>query len=182
MRPNRSCRSGSSAARCSPCAACSSFIVGFAMLGRPDVPAHLHAIRRRRVGDGIGPADIADGRRTAADLDGQRRRSQPHRPYKIFPVVGTAVMPWASCCCRGWTRRRRWCCSRSTCSSSAPESDCACRFWSSSCRTPSSFEDLGVATSGVTFFRTIGSSFGAAIFGSLFTNFLDDRIGRALAR
>ena len=32
----------------------------------------------------------------------------------------------------------------------------------------SNFEDLGVATSGVTFFRTIGSSFGAAIFGSLF--------------
>ncbi len=42
------------------------------------------------------------------------------------------------------------------------------------------FADLGVATSGVTFFRTIGSSFGAAIFGSLFANFLDDRIGPAL--
>lgn len=34
------------------------------------------------------------------------------------------------------------------------------------------FDDLGVATSGVTFFRTIGSSFGAAVFGSLFSNFL----------
>src|SRR3982074_3178965 len=45
----------------------------------------------------------------------------------------------------------------------------------------SSFADLGVATSGVTFFRTIGSSFGAAIFGSLFTNFLGARIGPALA-
>lgn len=45
----------------------------------------------------------------------------------------------------------------------------------------SNFEDLGVATSGVTFFRTIGSSFGAAIFGSLFVNFLDRRIGPALA-
>jgi len=45
----------------------------------------------------------------------------------------------------------------------------------------SSFEDLGVATSGVTFFRTIGSSFGAAIFGSLFTNFLHSRIGPAIA-
>jgi hypothetical protein len=32
----------------------------------------------------------------------------------------------------------------------------------------------------VTFFRTIGSSFGAAIFGSLFTNFLHGRIGPAL--
>src|SRR6185503_8403464 len=44
-----------------------------------------------------------------------------------------------------------------------------------------SFTDLGVATSGVTFFRTIGSSFGAAIFGSLFANFLASRIGPALA-
>jgi EmrB/QacA subfamily drug resistance transporter len=43
------------------------------------------------------------------------------------------------------------------------------------------FADLGVATGGVTFFRTIGSSFGAAIFGSLFTNFLSDRVGSALA-
>jgi hypothetical protein len=44
----------------------------------------------------------------------------------------------------------------------------------------SSFEDLGVATSGVTFFRTIGSSFGAAIFGSLFDNFLTGRLRSAL--
>ncbi|MFI5508231.1 DHA2 family efflux MFS transporter permease subunit [Mycobacterium sp. NPDC051804] len=44
----------------------------------------------------------------------------------------------------------------------------------------SSFADLGVATSGVTFFRTIGSSFGAAIFGSLFANFLASRIPAAL--
>lgn len=45
----------------------------------------------------------------------------------------------------------------------------------------SAFEDLGVATSGVTFFRTIGSSFGAAIFGSLFVNFHNHRMGAALA-
>jgi EmrB/QacA subfamily drug resistance transporter len=44
------------------------------------------------------------------------------------------------------------------------------------------FSDLGVATSGVTFFRTIGSSFGAAVFGSLFNNFLKSRLGDALAR
>ncbi|MDV3123539.1 MFS transporter [Mycobacterium sp. 21AC1] len=44
------------------------------------------------------------------------------------------------------------------------------------------FSDLGVATSGVTFFRTIGSSFGAAVFGSLFNNFLEGRLGEALAQ
>lgn len=45
----------------------------------------------------------------------------------------------------------------------------------------SDFEDPGVATSGVTFFRTIGGSFGAAVLGSLFVNFLPDRLGPALA-
>jgi EmrB/QacA subfamily drug resistance transporter len=43
------------------------------------------------------------------------------------------------------------------------------------------FADLGVATSGITFFRTIGSSFGAAVFGSLFGNFLEDPLASALA-
>lgn len=44
------------------------------------------------------------------------------------------------------------------------------------------FSDLGVATSGVTFFRTIGSSFGAAVFGSLFNNFLEDPLADAVAK
>lgn len=44
----------------------------------------------------------------------------------------------------------------------------------------SSYRDLGVATSGVTFLRTLGSSFGAAVFGSLFANFLAGRLPQAL--
>ncbi|POX90727.1 MFS transporter [Mycobacterium kansasii] len=44
----------------------------------------------------------------------------------------------------------------------------------------SRFEDLGVATSGVTFFRVVGASFGAAIFGALFATFLGRRMGPAL--
>ncbi|MBV9819695.1 MAG: MFS transporter [Solirubrobacterales bacterium] len=46
----------------------------------------------------------------------------------------------------------------------------------------SRYEDLGVATSGVTFFRTLGSSFGASVFGSLYANFLGSRLPPALAR
>ena len=34
------------------------------------------------------------------------------------------------------------------------------------------YRDLGVATSGVTFFRTLGSSFGAAVFGTVYSNVL----------
>ncbi|CAM5542605.1 MFS transporter [Streptomyces avidinii] len=44
-----------------------------------------------------------------------------------------------------------------------------------------SYADLGVATSGATFFRSIGASFGVAIFGTVFTNQLDDKLAAALA-
>ncbi|MFG2991296.1 DHA2 family efflux MFS transporter permease subunit [Streptomyces sp. NPDC048257] len=44
-----------------------------------------------------------------------------------------------------------------------------------------SYADLGVATSGATFFRSIGASFGVAIFGTIFTNQLDDKLATALA-
>ncbi len=43
-----------------------------------------------------------------------------------------------------------------------------------------SYEDLGVATSGATFFRSIGASFGVAIFGTVFTNRLDGKLSDAL--
>ncbi|WP_223779011.1 MDR family MFS transporter [Streptomyces sp. 135] len=43
------------------------------------------------------------------------------------------------------------------------------------------YEDLGVATSGATFFRSIGASFGVAIFGTVFTNRLGDKLTDALA-
>lgn len=44
-----------------------------------------------------------------------------------------------------------------------------------------SYQDLGVATSGATFFRSIGASFGVAIFGTIFTNRLTDKLDAALA-
>ncbi|MFD6231493.1 DHA2 family efflux MFS transporter permease subunit [Streptomyces sp. NPDC060232] len=44
-----------------------------------------------------------------------------------------------------------------------------------------SYADLGVATSGATFFRSIGASFGVAIFGTVFTNRLDGKLTTSLA-
>ncbi|MGW2599673.1 DHA2 family efflux MFS transporter permease subunit [Streptomyces klenkii] len=43
------------------------------------------------------------------------------------------------------------------------------------------YRDLGVATSGATFFRSIGASFGVSIFGTIFANMLGPRIADALA-
>lgn len=44
-----------------------------------------------------------------------------------------------------------------------------------------SYQDLGVATSGATFFRSIGSAFGVAIFGTIFANRLTGLLTDALA-
>lgn len=43
------------------------------------------------------------------------------------------------------------------------------------------FKDLGVATSGATFFRMIGGSFGVATLGSVFSSTLNDELARVLA-
>ncbi|BDH10409.1 MFS transporter [Streptomyces hygroscopicus] len=43
------------------------------------------------------------------------------------------------------------------------------------------YQDLGVATSGATFFRSIGGSFGVSLFGTVFTNHLRPRIAEALS-
>ncbi len=44
-----------------------------------------------------------------------------------------------------------------------------------------SYENLGVATSGATFFRSIGAAFGVAVFGTIFTGRLEDKLADALA-
>ncbi|WP_411151305.1 MDR family MFS transporter [Streptomyces sp. A30] len=43
------------------------------------------------------------------------------------------------------------------------------------------YTDLGTATSGVTFFRTLGSSFGTAVFGTIYTNSLTPNLREGIA-
>jgi EmrB/QacA subfamily drug resistance transporter len=158
-----------------------SFVVGFAMLGALTfLPTYMQFV------DGVSAT--TSGLRTLPMVAGMLSTSigsgvlvgRTGR-YKIFPVAGTAVMALAFLLM-----------SRMDASTSALLQSVYLFILGAgigSCmqvlvlivQNTSSFEDLGVATSGVTFFRTIGSSFGAAIFGSLFTNFLHSRIGAALA-
>lgn len=156
------------------------FIVGFAMLGAltflptfmqfvDGVSATTSGLRTLPMVAGMLVTSIGSG-----NIVGRTGR------YKIFPVAGTATMAV------GFLLLSRM--------------DAATPPWQQSVylfvlgagiglcmqvlvlvvQNTANFADLGVATSGVTFFRTIGSSFGAAIFGSLFANFLSSRIGPAL--
>jgi EmrB/QacA subfamily drug resistance transporter len=158
-----------------------SFVVGFAMLGALTfLPTYMQFV------DGVSAT--TSGLRTLPMVAGMLSTSigsgvlvgRTGR-YKIFPVVGTAVMALA------FLLMSRMDPSTSSLLQSvylfilgAGIGSCM-QVLVLIVQNTSSFEDLGVATSGVTFFRTIGSSFGAAIFGSLFTNFLRARIGPALA-
>ena len=157
------------------------FIVGFAMLGAltflptfmqfvDGVSATTSGLRTLPMVAGMLITSIGSG-----NIVGRTGR------YKVFPVAGTAIMAV------GFVLLSRM--------------DASTPTWQQSVylfvlgagiglcmqvlvlvvQNTASFADLGVATSGVTFFRTIGSSFGAAIFGSLFANFLAGRIGPALA-
>lgn len=159
-----------------------SFMVGFAMLGAltflptfmqfvDGVSATASGLRTLPMVAGLLITSISSGA-----LVGRTGR------YKIFPVAGTAVMTVGFLLLSGM--------------------DATTAIWRQSLdlfvlgsgiglcmqvliltvQNTTEVVDLGVATSGVTFFRTIGGSFGAAIFGSLFANFLDDRIGPALTR
>ena len=158
-----------------------SFVVGFAMLGALTfLPTYMQFV------DGVSAT--TSGLRTLPMVAGMLSTSMGSGVlvgrtgrYKVFPVVGTAVMALAFLL-------------MSTMSSSTSALLQSLYLFIlgagiGSCmqvlvlivQNTSRFDDLGVATSGVTFFRTIGSSFGAAIFGSLFTNFLRGRLGSAIA-
>ncbi|OBH08835.1 MDR family MFS transporter [Mycobacterium sp. E3247] len=158
-----------------------SFVVGFAMLGALTfLPTYMQFV------DGVSAT--TSGLRTLPMVIGMLATSMGSGVivgrtgrYKLFPVAGTAVMAVAF-----------FLMSRMDPSTSVFVQSLFLVILGAGIgmcmqtlvlivQNTVGFDDLGVATSGVTFFRTIGSSFGAAIFGSLFTNFLHNRIGPAMA-
>ncbi|MFA7510558.1 MAG: MFS transporter, partial [Mycolicibacterium vanbaalenii] len=158
-----------------------SFIVGFAMLGALTfLPTFMQFV------DGVSATE--SGLRTLPMVGGLLLTSMGSGVlvsrtgrYKIFPVAGTAVMVV------GFVLLSQMDATTPMLQQSAylfilgTGIGMCMQVLILIVQSTATFSDLGVATSGVTFFRTIGSSFGAAIFGSLFANFLDARIVTALA-
>ena len=166
--PNRFCPSGCSLARCSPSAASLAFIVGFAMLGAltflptfmqfvDGVSATTSGLRTLPMVAGMLITSIGSGNivgRTWGIADLPRGRHRDH---------GSGIRLALRHGCRP---PRPWGNSRPTCSCSDRASGWCMQVLVLVVQNTSSFADLGVATSGVTFFRTIGSSFGDVIFGA----------------
>ncbi len=158
-----------------------AFVVGFAMLGAMTfLPTYMQFV------DGVTATE--SGLRTLPMVAGMLITSIGSGAlvgrtgrYKIFPVAGTAIMACAFVLLSQMgVETPAWQQSVYLFILGTGIGLCM-QVLVLTVQNTASFSDLGVATSGVTFFRTIGSSFGAAIFGSLFANFLSTRIAGALA-
>ncbi|CQD21547.1 putative integral membrane protein [Mycobacterium lentiflavum] len=158
-----------------------SLLVGFAMLGALTfVPMYL-----RYVG-GVSPT--TSGLRTlpmvvgllttslaAGTLVGRTGR------YKIFPLAGTALMAVGFLLMARMDESTPWLVQFCYLIILGAGIGFSMQVLILIVQSTSRFEDLGLATSGVTFFRLVGGAFGAAIFGALFANFLNRRVGSTLA-
>jgi EmrB/QacA subfamily drug resistance transporter len=156
------------------------FVVGFAMFGSITyLPIFLQTVK------GVSPSD--SGLRLVAMMAGLLLTSMVSGllisrigKYKIFPIVGTAIFSV------GLFLLSRMNEGVGTFSMEASMFvlgfglGMVMQVLVIAVQNSVDYRDLGVATSGVTFFRTIGSSFGVAVFGAIFANGLAANIKRAL--
>nr|WP_260618384.1 MFS transporter [Streptomyces sp. WAC07149] len=158
-----------------------SFVIGFAMFGAMVyLPTFLQVVRGvSPTMSGVHMLPMVFGLLIASTLSGQIV-SRTGR-WKVFPIAGTAVTAVGLLLLHQLERT----------SSDWETSACFFVFGVGLglvmqvlvlvVQNAVSYADLGVATSGATFFRSIGASFGVAIFGTVFTNRLGDKLDAALA-
>ncbi|WP_084703897.1 MDR family MFS transporter [Phaeacidiphilus oryzae] len=159
-----------------------SFIVGFAMLGAMTyLPTYLQYV------DGVSAT--MSGVRTLPMVVGLMGMSMVSGTvvsrtgrYRMFPIMGTAVMSVGLYLM----------------STMGPDTGVALESFymfvlgvgiglamqvlTIAVQNTVAYEEMGAATSGVTFFRTLGSSFGTAVFGTLYSSQLEPNLREAFAK
>ncbi|MFI6102711.1 DHA2 family efflux MFS transporter permease subunit [Streptomyces sp. NPDC051310] len=158
-----------------------SFVVGFAMFGAMTyLPTFLQVVRGvSPTMSGVHMLPMVLGMLLTSTASGQIV-SRTGR-WKVFPVAGTAITAL------GLVLLHRM-------KESSSDAEMSVYFFVFGAglglvmqvlvlvvQNAVAYEDLGVATSGATFFRSIGASFGVAIFGTVFTSRLTSKLEAALA-
>ncbi|MEV6300646.1 MDR family MFS transporter [Actinoplanes sp. NPDC051861] len=158
-----------------------SFIVGFAMLGAMTfLPTYLQYVDGvSATASGVRTLPMVAGLFVTSILSGNLV-SRTGR-YRVFPIAGGAVM----------TLGLYLMSTMSATTSTWLESlymfvlgagiGLSMQVLTIVVQNTVPYGDLGTATSGVTFFRTLGSSFGTAVFGSLYSSRLEPEMAGALA-
>ncbi|MEU1126541.1 MDR family MFS transporter [Streptomyces sp. NPDC005899] len=159
-----------------------SFVVGFAMLGAMIyLPTYLQYVD----GDsatvsGVRTLPLVIGLLAASIFSGNVVSRTGH--YRVFPMVGSLVMA------AGLYLLSRM----------GPDSGVwreslymlvlgvgiglSMQVLTIAVQNTVDYADLGTATSGVTFFRTLGSSFGTAVFGTIYANTLRTELTQGIER
>ncbi|MFR0352327.1 DHA2 family efflux MFS transporter permease subunit [Streptomyces sediminimaris] len=156
-----------------------SFIVGFAMFGAMTyLPTFLQVVRGvTPTMSGVYMLPMVFGMLLSSTVSGQIV-SRTGR-WKVFPIAGTAVTTI------GLLLLHRLEENSSTAVMSADffvfglGLGLVMQVLVLIVQNAVSYEDLGVATSGATFFRSIGASFGVAIFGTVFASRLSTQLADA---
>jgi MFS family permease len=157
-----------------------SFLVGFAMLGSITyMPTFFQYVDgASATGSGIRMVPLVGGLMVTALLSGVLV-SKTGR-YKIFPVIGMPVMVVGFVLLAQLDEHTSVLVTSLSLIVVGLGIGLSMQVLTLVVQSAASYDDIGVSTSGVTFFRTLGSSFGTAVFGALYANFLNPRLATAL--
>ncbi|MGH2388561.1 MAG: MFS transporter, partial [Chloroflexota bacterium] len=163
-------------------AAAISFVVGFAMFGSITyLPLFLQVVKGASpTSSGLRLLPMMAGLLLTSTVSGQLISRWGR--YKIFPIVGTGVFS------AGLFLLSRMDEYTSTLTSSIDMFvlglglGMVMQVLVIAAQNAVDYRDLGVATSGATFFRSIGSSIGVAIFGAIFSNELAGNLTRFVSK
>jgi EmrB/QacA subfamily drug resistance transporter len=156
------------------------FAIGFAMFGAlAYLPQYMQVVR------GISPA--ASGLRLLPMMAGLLITSiatgqlvSKTGRYKIFPVAGTAVMTAGLFLLSTMGAGTSWWLVSLYLFVLGVGIGASMQVLVLAVQNAVDYADLGAGTSGATFFRSIGGSFGTAVFGAIFANVLVGDLARAL--
>ncbi len=158
-----------------------AFIVGFAMLGAMTfLPTYLQYVK--------GVSATASGLQTLPMVIGLLLTSIASGTivgrtgrYKIFPIVGSLLMGLGLFLLSQMDADTTFAFQATSMFVLGLGIGLSMQVLTIIVQNTADYRDLGVATSGVTFFRTLGSSFGAAVFGTIYGNVLGDTLPAAIA-
>ncbi len=159
-----------------------SFIVGFAMLGAMTyLPSYLQYVDGvSATVSGVRTLPMVVGLFITSIISGQVVGRTGR--YKYFPIAGTAVMALGLYLMSTMGRGTGIWFESLYMLVLGMGIGLAMQVLTIVVQNTVPYADLGTATSGVTFFRTLGSTFGTAIFGTLYNNQIGTRLAEALAR
>ena len=156
------------------------FIVGFVMFGAIIyIPLYLQTVHAATpTSSGLQLLPLVCGMLATFTISG--RLVTRWGRYKIFPVVGTAVMSVGLFLFSLLTPSTPLVISSVYMVVLGAGIGCVVQVLVVAVQNAVSYADLGAATGGVTFFRSIGGSFGTATFGAVFSNVLAGNLATAL--